>query len=231
MNQEVNGDELQSSAQFAHLIKSPLTVLTLQLDELIKSTTDQKLIELSQCALTEVLRINSMIENILITWREATIHESTEIDLNKLLNNLLIRWYPLFRAKNREIILTSAEQIFALGSETLEEQAIEVLIDNSLHHGAGDTKIKLTKNCDWAVIEISDCGPGISDEIQEKLMTYGATTTGTGIGLAWARDQVTADGGRLELVSMKPAVFKLFLKLDPLYQSIGKTVSSGKTQL
>ena len=217
MNPDDLNQEIQRSAQLAHLIKSPLTVLTLQLDELIHSTTDHKLIELSQCALTEVLRINSMIENIFETWRSAVTSETTEFDLNKLLNNLLSRWRPLFKARNRELTCECAEQVFALGLAATEEQVLEVLIDNSLNHGAGETKIALSKIGEWAVIEISDCGPGISQEIQEKFMTYGATTTGTGIGLAWARDQISADGGKLELVSMKPAVFKLFLKLDPLY--------------
>jgi sensor histidine kinase regulating citrate/malate metabolism len=66
----------------------------------------------------------------------------------------------------------------------------------------------------WAVIEISDQGPGISKSIQEKLMTYGATTAGNGIGLAWARDQLNIDGGRLEIYSMNPAIFKIYLRPD-----------------
>jgi nitrogen-specific signal transduction histidine kinase len=50
------------------------------------------------------------------------------------------------------------------------------------------------------------------------LMTQGTTTGGTGLGLAWARNQVASDGGRLELRSIRPAVFGIFL------MSVGSTV-------
>ena len=35
---------------------------------------------------------------------------------------------------------------------------------------------------------------------------------GTGLGLALARDLVAADGGRLELLRHRPAVFAVFLR-------------------
>ncbi len=38
---------------------------------------------------------------------------------------------------------------------------------------------------------------------------------GTGLGLALARDLVTADGGRLELSQRTPAVFSVFLQGVP----------------
>ena len=204
----------QSGAQLAHLIKSPLTSLTLHLDEIIHSTNDQTLIEISQSALNEVVRLRKLIENILDTWRLSANHEITEIDLSTLIENLVKNWQPRFHSKNRKIILEQNKRVYALGSVEIEQAVIEVLIDNSLNYGAGKSIIKLTTEENWAVIEFSDGGPGISKSIQEKLMTYGATTSGNGIGLAWARDQINMDGGRLEIFSMTPAVFKIYLRLN-----------------
>lgn len=207
-------DSFQSGAQLAHLIKSPLTALTLHLDEIIHSTTDQALIEISQAALNEVNRLRQLVENILETWRLSINHEVIGIDLSKIVENLVEQWSPRFNSKNREIHLEQNEKVYARGSVEIEQAVIEVLVDNSLNYGAGLTRIKLSKEDTWAVIEFSDGGPGISKSIQEKLMTYGATTSGNGIGLAWARDQLNMDGGRLEIYSMNPAVFKIYLKLD-----------------
>lgn len=206
-------DSFQSGAQLAHLIKSPLTALTMHLDEIIHSTTDQTLIEISQSALNEVTRLWVLVENILDTWRLSINHEVIEIDLSQIVENLVEQWRPRFNSKNRQITTEQNEKVYALGSVESEQAVIEVLVDNSLNYGAGLTRIKLSTEDNWAVIEISDNGPGISKSIQEKLMTYGATTAGNGIGLAWARDQLNMDGGRLEIYSMNPAVFKIYLRL------------------
>jgi signal transduction histidine kinase len=63
----------------------------------------------------------------------------------------------------------------------------------------------------WTLIEIEDEGIGVSQDIESTLMTQGSTTGGTGLGLAWARSQVASDGGRLELLSLRPAIFGIFL--------------------
>lgn len=207
-------DSFQSGAQLAHLIKSPLTALTLHLDEIIHTTKDQALIEISQSALNEVTRLRLLIENILDTWRLSINHEITGIDLTQIIENLVKKWNPRFNLKNRQIVFEQNEKVYALGSVEIEQAVIEVLVDNSLNYGDGTTQIKLSTEDNWAIIEFSDGGPGISKSIQEKLMTYGATTAGNGIGLAWARDQLNMDGGRLEIYSMTPAVFKIYLRLD-----------------
>ncbi|MEN9741439.1 MAG: hypothetical protein RIR66_395 [Actinomycetota bacterium] len=205
-------ESFQSGAQLAHLIKSPLTALTLHLDEIIHSTNDQNLIEISQSALSEVSRLRLLIENILDTWRISLNHEVTEIDLTQMVESIVRHWDPRFELQNRQIDFKQTARVYAIGSAEIEQAVIEVLVDNSLNHGAGKTEIKLFMEDSWAVIQISDQGPGISKSIQEKLMTYGATTAGNGIGLAWARDQLNIDGGRLEIYSMNPAIFKIYLR-------------------
>lgn len=207
-------ESFRSGAQLAHLIKSPLTALTLHLDEIIHSTNDQNLIHISQTALSEVTRLKLLIENILDTWRISVNHEVTEIDLKQMVENIVWNWHQRFELQNRHIDFKQTGRVYAIGSAEIEQAVIEVLVDNSLNHGSGNTEIKLFTEEGWSVIQISDQGPGISKSIQEKLMNYGATTTGNGIGLAWARDQLNIDGGRLEIFSMNPAIFKIYLRSD-----------------
>ena len=61
------------------------------------------------------------------------------------------------------------------------------------------------------MIEVSDQGDGIKGDAEVSLMVKGNTTGGTGLGLAWARTQISIDGGRLELRNLKPAAFGIFL--------------------
>jgi sensor histidine kinase regulating citrate/malate metabolism len=85
------------------------------------------------------------------------------------------------------------------------------LIENSLQHGAGTIQVSAQDMQSWILIEVADQGNGVSQDIESTLMTQGTTTGGNGLGLAWARSQVASDGGRLELRSLKPAIFGIFL--------------------
>ena len=118
---------------------------------------------------------------------------------------------------------------YLIGKENLKEavnelyqenpnvfEVLDILIDNSLRHGSGRTSISVMRRNEWAVLTIRDEGYGIDEKIKDKLMTYGTTTTGNGIGLVWAKNQVLHDGGQLEITSLNPAVFSLSLRLDPI---------------
>ncbi|GMA36485.1 hypothetical protein GCM10025876_26890 [Demequina litorisediminis] len=52
---------------------------------------------------------------------------------------------------------------------------------------------------------------------------------GTGLGLALARDLVTADGGRLELAQRAPAAFAVFLQGVPRMVDLGTVVPHGRS--
>lgn len=209
-------NHIRFGAELAHQIKNPLAALILQLDDLAQSATSPALIEQIDGALEQALRINLLIESILTSWRTVISHELVALDFNKLLSDITKNWTPKFAKMNRSIELKTSMAVQVLGCKTTQEQVIDVLIENSLQHGSGTTSIQLGVEKQWAVLIICDQGQGIHENVQTGLMTYGVTTTGNGIGLALAKKQILNDGGRLEIISMKPAVFKLFLLLDPM---------------
>ena len=66
------------------------------------------------------------------------------------------------------------------------------------------------------VIEISDTGAGISDEVRTKLFQQGFTTksTGNGIGLHFCSNTVQSMGGKIDVLSEGPetgAIFRILL--------------------
>ena len=206
---------LRFGSLLAHQIKNPLTSLTLQIDELSEKLDDSQLIKVTEDALAQINQINRMIEQIFSLWKLSLSHELESFDLTQLTKNSLAKWNKKFQEQGRTIHLVQTHCVLALGCAELESQVIDILIDNSFRYGAGETIIKVERTSDWAVLTIKDEGFGIDSKIKDKIMTYGATTSGNGVGLVWAKNQVIHDGGKLEVTSMNPAVFRLSLHLDP----------------
>ena len=206
---------LRFGSLLAHQIKNPLTSLTLQIDELSEKLDDSQLIKVTEDALAQINQINNMIEQIFGLWKLSLSHELESFDLTQLTKNSLENWKEKFQKQGRKINLVQTNRVLALGCAELESQVIDILIDNSLRYGAGETVIIVERTRDWAVMTIKDEGFGIDSKIKDKIMTYGATTSGNGVGLVWAKNQVIHDGGKLEITSLNPAVFRLSLHLDP----------------
>jgi len=97
-------------------------------------------------------------------------------------------------------------------------EAIAVLVDNSLRHGAGAVWITVRTPTrgpgSMVVLEVADEGKGIPDALVAHVFDRGiSTASSTGIGLGLARAFVEADGGRLELRRAAPPVFAIFLAI------------------
>jgi signal transduction histidine kinase len=199
------------AADVSHQLRSPLTALSLRLEQISQDTKDSNVQQDSIAALAQVDRLVKLVEGLLTTWRSTTDRDLTEINVSELLANVRERWVAKVQSSGRNIVVNCDPNLMALGTPEVQELVLSVLIENSLQHGAGTIEISARDFQSWTLIEIKDEGNGISQDIESTLMTQGVTTGGTGLGLAWARNQVASDGGRLELRSLKPAVFGIFL--------------------
>jgi signal transduction histidine kinase len=155
-----------------------------------------------------------MVEDLLTTWRSSSDRTLTSFSVDTLIRDETRRWQDQYRSAGRELVVDCDNSLMALGTIGVQELVLSVLLDNSLKYGAGTTYLRATDYQTWVLIEVGDQGPGIGEEVRSTLMSQGSSSGGTGLGLAWARRQVAADGGRLELRSLHPAVFGVFLIAD-----------------
>jgi signal transduction histidine kinase len=199
------------AADVSHQLRSPLTALSLRLEQISQDTKDSNVQADSIAALGQVDRLVKLVEGLLTTWRSTTDRDLSEINIATLLTNVAERWRPRVQAVGRKIVIECQDDLLALGTQEVQELVLSVLVENSLQHGSGTILISARDFQSWTLIEVKDEGEGISQDLEGALMTKGVTTSGTGLGLAWARNQVASDGGRLELRSLKPAVFGVFL--------------------
>ncbi len=199
------------AADVSHQLRSPLTALSLRLEQIASDTVGTHIHDDALGTLVQVERMVTLVESLLTTWRTTTDRRLERIELSKFVRASAANWTQRYSDAGRSISVICDTDVFVLGTPGIQELVFSVLLENSLKYGAGKTSIRVSDYRTWMLIEVGDEGDGISDDVRGELMTAGSTTQGTGLGLAWARSQVASDGGRLELRSIKPAVFGVFL--------------------
>lgn len=136
----------------------------------------------------------------------------TEFAVDAMVRDQVQEWLPAYRAAGRELQVSGRDGIRVVAETGAQAQALATLLENSLAHGAGLTTVRIRLSSGWAVIEVADQGGGVPPELEGRVFDRAVSGGGSsGLGLAVARTLVSGDGGRLELISARPAVFAIFL--------------------
>jgi signal transduction histidine kinase len=186
--------ERDFTSNASHQLRSGLTSLRLRLETL---------------ALTHHEDVR---EDAVLALRQA---EATRYDLVRLVRHHVARIEPVARRDGRTVSITSDGDVEMVGSPGAVGEALDVLLSNALAHGMGDVEIDITAVNGSHAVVVADDGAGIAEDSLTTLFERRPNADGHGIGLALARTLVEAEGGRLELINPRPAVFRLLLPSNP----------------
>jgi signal transduction histidine kinase len=199
----------------SHQLRSRLTSLQLRIEELT-SVKDEDVAREAGEALEQAERLADVLEELMAAAREARAVGAEPVDLEAELVDIADEWRAPLRAEGRSLKLRLQEGLLAKVSPARLREVIGVLLDNALRHGGGTVTIAARDgggtSGDTVLIEVTDTGAGVPDELAEHIFERGVSGGGsTGLGLALARALIDSDGGRLELSSKRPATFTVFL--------------------
>jgi signal transduction histidine kinase len=201
----------------SHQLRSRLTALLLRLDELATHPDPDTAAE-AEAALEQAERLGAVLDDLLRATEEARAATAEPVKLAELLREVVADWKPQADADRRPLRLRVADELVARVTPGRLREALGVLIDNALRHGAG----VVTLSARWTgvgpdrmvVVEVSDGGEGVPEDLAAHVFDRGISgASSTGVGLALARALVEADGGRLELSSARPARFAVYLRV------------------
>lgn len=209
--------ERQFAADASHQLRTPLTALSMRLEEIQALAESDDVREEARISLEQVERLVTVVDDLLASSRRATGGTTEVLHLDEILRQQEEEWSRTFSAAGRRLDVQYAPDVSVLATPGAVAQILATLIENSLKHGGGTTSIRSrASGANGVVVEVADEGPGVPDDLAPTIFERHVTSgRGTGLGLALARDLAAADGGRLSLAQRRPAVFALFLSAAP----------------
>lgn len=203
--------EREVAGDISHQLRTRLTGMRLQLEEL-SGNPDPEVAASAGAALAQTDQLVAVVDELLDTARQRRAASAHEVSLGAELGELVDEWGPRLRAAGRTLELRCPPEATVRATPLRLREALGVLLDNALRHGAGTVSIQVRAGAGTTVIEVSDEGAGVSPLLVGHIFDRGVSTaSSTGIGLDLARALVEADGGRLELRRPVPPVFAVFL--------------------
>ncbi|RMG35699.1 MAG: GHKL domain-containing protein, partial [Methanobacteriota archaeon] len=205
------------AAEIAHEVNNPASIILTRAelirDELNHTPQCKEIAEDVNIIIQQTERIASCTRSILHYARKYP-REFRAVDLTKIIQQSLKIYEPSFQKKGVQIHFHTPEQPVRIkGNPQQLEQVFCNLLQNSLdvvpaNKGKVDIKLQVrpSDNAHNLIqVEVSDNGPGIPEELREKVFSPFFTTKpdgkGTGLGLFIVRKLIQEHKGKIYLSS------------------------------
>jgi signal transduction histidine kinase len=203
------------AADASHQLRTPLTALSMRLEEMIASAQDPDVVrEEGAAALAQTERLTDVVGQLLgRVARRSVAGTPVLTSVDDIVAQQIVEWDPAFRRLSRKLEIAGEKGLFAYVTPGSAAQVIATLLDNALVHGGGVVTIRTSQTPRSVVVEVRDEGKGVPQELVPRIFerSVSGRPGGTGLGLALARSAAAADGGQVVLVRPRPAVFAVFL--------------------
>jgi signal transduction histidine kinase len=207
--------ERRLAADVSHQLRTPLTALSMRLEEVLATSDPQVARAEAEIALQQVERLSHVVDDLLAYARNSPT-EQADVELDAVLARQADEWRGAYAAAGRTIVVTGHEGLVVRGSASGLGQVVATLLENALVHGAGVTTVRTRTSGRWTVVDVSDEGRGVPAELGRRVFERDVSGgSSTGLGLAVARALTEVEGGRLELTRRAPATFSVFLAPVP----------------
>ena len=216
-------------AGFAHEVRNPLSTIGLNLQLIeedyqeAETPRDKRTLKRVKVLESEVARLQVILEEFLSFARKPDL-QLQPTDLNGMLQDLVDFHSTEMREKGISLRFFPLHGIGRVLVDPAQLRAAVVnLVKNAFEACAeGDeVLVALRKEGRDLVIRVTDTGPGMAPEVQQKAFEpyFSTKRSGTGLGLPTVRRIAEDHGGRLELTSEVGKGTQFALRL-PLTESV-----------
>ncbi|WP_295393016.1 ATP-binding protein [uncultured Thiodictyon sp.] len=201
------GQQRRFVADAAHELRSPLTALSVQAQNLRQATSLEAMRERVLPLQAGIERARKLAEQLLSLARaQAGGVPITEVDVPALARELIAEYLPLAEARGIDLGLDEAASLRIEAAPETLRLVLKNGLENALKYTpeGGEVTLRLAADDGIAIIDIVDNGPGLPLCEYERVFDPfyrmpGALGEGSGLGLAIAREAAANQGGSLRL--------------------------------
>ncbi|MBV9578256.1 MAG: heavy metal sensor histidine kinase [Chloroflexi bacterium] len=204
----------QFTADASHELRTPLAMLMSQIDiALERPRTTEQYRHTLQSMRDDVAELSRLVSELLMLARAEAGQEplaSDALDLAELASGVASSMEPLASARHIQLVVRDCGGAPIVGDETRLMQLIVNLVDNAIKYTppGGLVTVATRREPGWAIVEVSDTGPGIQPEHRQRIFerffrsdVARSRGGGAGLGLAICRWIVEAHGGEIRVES------------------------------
>ena len=203
----------QFTANAAHELRTPLSLMQLQLD-LYNATrhpgNDADTMQTIKMVTEQNDRLNKMVKTLLDMSELQTVGRDDEIILDALVDEVLEDLEPLAEGKNIRLI-GKCKDITMVGSDILIYRLVYNLVENAIkyNHSGGQVTVTADRKEKHVYLSVEDTGTGIPEELKERVFepffrvdkSRSRELGGVGLGLALVREIVRVHDGSITVKS------------------------------
>ncbi|GAO35437.1 histidine kinase [Sulfuricella sp. T08] len=194
-------------ADAAHELRSPLTALSMQAQNLRQANSLEAMHERVAPLQAGIERARQLTEQLLNLARiQADGSTESIVDVSVLTRELIAQHLSTAEAKDIDLGLEECDRLSLRASPESLRLILGNVLENAIKYtpAGGEVTLRVAADGGMAVIEVVDSGTGIPPAERDRVFDAfyrmpGATGTGSGLGLAIAREAATRLGGEINL--------------------------------
>jgi two-component system sensor histidine kinase QseC len=201
--------ERRFAADAAHELRTPISVLKVQLHNALRDAPEQASLKTLQAS---VQRMERSVEQVLMLYRTAPDQYAAnfvELDLAGLARQVIAELYPQLEIRQQSIELVGSHFMMRGDSFALRMLLVNLIGNASKYSGDNcEIRVSLKEIGNVLELKVEDSGPGIPPEQRDKVFErfyriggdrQDSAIPGTGIGLAVVKHVADIHGATIEL--------------------------------
>lgn len=210
-------------AGVAHEIRNPLTAIKSMVQYLHEGSTEEERQEFEPMIVREVDRVNKIIEELLYFARPSTAN-IIPVHVNQLIEQTVTLAKNASKKKiSYRLNLDQTINCVEMDPEQFKQVFLNILINSAQamdYSGEITVESSFDDEHDGVILHFSDTGPGLEEEIIEKVLDpfYTTKREGTGIGLAVVNRILIEHNGDILIKNIPSGGLRVTLQI-PLFHS------------